>query len=171
MERAQLLVKEIFDINHNITQSILLDELHQLQNRTIAAIQLTSTPTFLKNCTEDTISYFSILLNLSTDIKEIYQALFHKNLHSTKLRQHPRIYHINTKQLPLTLYYQLCEKTNQCLTLVIIGVNHLFNAPEDQHKFHLMLTIRDCLMQIYNVLELSMLKFPELYVEEEKERL
>lgn len=165
MDLVQKLIKESFDIKNDITQPALVDELHKQLTRTVSVIYLTSTNIFLNNCSIETKSYISILMDLAADIKEIYQALHQKPLHLTNVSAHHRLYHINTKTSALSLYFMLCEKVNQSISFTMIGIDHLFLDQKDAHKLNLMLTVRECLIQAYNFLEISLVKFPNLYTE------
>lgn len=165
MDAIQKLIKESFDIKDDLTQSTLVNELHQQLTRTVSVIYLTSTNIFLNNCSIETKSYFSILIDLATDIKEIYQTLHQKPLHLTNMNQYHRLYHVNTKASAMSLYFMLCEKVNQCISFTMIGIDNLFLEQKDTDKLNLLLTIRECLIQAYNFLEISFVKFPNIYAE------
>jgi len=141
----------------------LIHELETFYTRAISVLNLTSHKIFLADCDSNRVHYFSQLLNLSYDTKELFEGLFEKKLHLISCQPKDRLYFINTNRPKYELYHQLLNTTCQLISLINLGIDALFQAAQYEDKLNLLLSIKDTLLYTQELLEISMLKFPRLY--------
>lgn len=99
--------------------------------------------------------------DLSCQIQMLYQALLHKLLNVNIGNQASLLFMVNKTATPLQLYYALCEKVYQVITLLHVFSEKLLDQNDD---ISFIRTLQEAFTYIHYLLEISIVDYPDLYL-------